>query len=92
MNGLSNAWNEYLMGLANSDAVKGFIVALTELLNILNDLTEGGGAFFSSLLKIFTAVAGFKVLRGAFQQTFSSLGGLFSKEGQKAGNNFSSGV
>ena len=92
MNGLTNAWNEYLMGLANSDAVKGFIVALTELLNILNDLTEGGGAFFSSLLKIFTAVAGFKVLRSAFQQTFSSLGDLFSKEGQKAGNNFSSGI
>lgn len=91
-NKLNNAWNEYLLSLANSDMVKGFITVLTELLNILNDLTEGGGAFFSSLLKIFTAVSGFKILRNVFQQSFSSLSGLFTKEGQKAGNNFSLGV
>lgn len=92
MNGLTNAWNEYLLSLANSDVVKGFISALTELLNIINDLTAGGGAFSGSLLKIFTAVAGFKGLRAIFGSAFSSLGGIFTKEGIKAGNDFGSGV
>ena len=92
INGLTNAWNEYLLSLANSDVVKGFISALTELLNIINDLTAGGGAFSGSLLKIFTAVAGFKGLRAIFSSAFSSLGGIFTKEGIKAGNDFGSGV
>jgi hypothetical protein len=44
-NNLKNAWNEYLLSLANSDVVKGVIDLLTKLINVINDLTEGGGSF-----------------------------------------------
>jgi hypothetical protein len=64
--------------LANSDAVKGAINLLTKLINVINDLTEGGGSLSSSLLKIFTAVAGFNALSGVFQSVFTSLRGSFN--------------
>jgi hypothetical protein len=44
VNKLNNAWKEYLLSLANSDIVKGVIDLLTKLINVINDLTEGGGS------------------------------------------------
>ena len=91
-NNLKNAWQEYLLSLANSDVVKGAIDALTKLINVINDLTEGGSSFQSSILKIFTAIAGFKSLGSLFGSVFSSLPSLFTQEGQTLGGALSQGI
>lgn len=92
VNNLKNAWNEYLLSLANSDIVKGVIDLLTKLINVINDLTQGGSSFQSSILKIFTAVAGFKAIGSLFGQAFSSLPSLFTQEGQTLGGALSQGI
>lgn len=58
LNELSNAWDQFTMGLADNKLIKGAVTALTGLLDIINKLTNlpGGG-----LLKI---MLGASVLRG----------------------------
>jgi TP901 family phage tail tape measure protein len=43
LNKLKNAWDEFLMGIADSKLVKGFIDILTQLLNVINKLTGNSG-------------------------------------------------
>lgn len=43
---LKNAWQEFTMGLANSDFVKGAVDALTKLLEIINSTLDGIDKFF----------------------------------------------
>ena len=92
VNNLKNAWNEYLLSLANSEVVKGVIDLLTKLINIINDLTEGGGSFQSSMLKVFTAIAGFKTMGSIFGQMFSQLPTIFTQEGQSLGGALGQGI
>lgn len=92
LNTLSNAWNEFLMGIANSDLIKGVITVLTEFLNILNDLTAGSGSFTSSLLKIMSVFAGFQVLKGVFNGLMGQIAGTFLAGGKTAGQNFNTGL
>ena len=58
LNKLSNAWDQFTMGLADNKVIKGAVTALTGLLDIINKLTSlpGGG-----LLKI---MLGMSALRG----------------------------
>lgn len=92
LNTLSNAWNEFLMGIANSELIKGVITVLTEFLNILNDLTAGSGSFTSSLLKIMSVFAGFQVLKGVFNGLMGQIAGTFLAGGKTAGQNFNTGL
>ena len=65
LNRLSNAWNEFLMGLSNSTVVKGFVDGLTTLLNIVNNLTSAFGDGIGSILKwgvALSSIAGGKAL------------------------------
>jgi len=69
---LKNAWNEFLMGLTNSDVVKFGVDLLTNLLNLVNKLTSAFGEGAGSILKWVTAIA---TLRGA--SSFFRTGGGF---------------
>lgn len=71
---LKNAWDQFLMGLANNTIIKTAVDLLTGLLNIVNSLTEAFGTGVGSILKwvaVITAFAGVK-------QLFAS-GGLVEK-------------
>lgn len=71
---LKNAWDQFLMGLANNAIIKTAVDLLTGLLNIVNSLTEAFGTGVGSILKwvaVITAFAGVK-------QLFAS-GGLVEK-------------
>lgn len=52
INKLTDAWEEFLMGIANSDLIKGAIDLLTKLLDTINKLTKGTGGIDSALMKL----------------------------------------
>ena len=88
LNRLKNAWNEFLMGITNSKIVKGFVDLLTNLLNIVNKLTNGFGDVTSSILKMSVAIATIKGGKALFNSAgFDSFLSVFtgkSANGEKA--------
>lgn len=52
VNKLRDAWEEFLMGIANSDLIKGSIDLLTKLLEVINKLTKGTGGLDSAFMKL----------------------------------------
>lgn len=53
---LRNAWNEFVMGLANSDLIKGAVDLLTWLLNVINKLTNGWDGLSKGVLRLGAAI------------------------------------
>lgn len=60
LNNLSNAWTEFTTGIANSDVIKGAVDILTDILNVINDITGALGSGGSTISKI---LLGFGALR-----------------------------
>ena len=71
---LKNAWNEFLMGLANNAIVKGVVDLLILLLNTVNKVTGAFGEGVGFVLKWITALMAFKGLKVLFMS-----GGLLEK-------------
>lgn len=95
LNKLRNAWNSFVMGLANSSMIKSLVNALTNVLDLLNKITDllGSGTFFDFLttlgLIIGTLKVGKKALGGLFA-TFEGVKKVFSKE--NISNNTETGI
>ena len=95
LNRLRNAWNSFVMGLANSSMIKSLVDALTNVLDLLNKITDllGSGTFFDFLttlgLIIGTLKVGKKALGGLFA-TFEGVKKVFSKE--NISNNTETGI
>lgn len=75
LNRLKNAWDQFAMGILNSDLAKGGIGALTGLLEIINSLTDGMGSLGGAVAKIGIAFGAFQLGRGFFDNFFSGLNG-----------------
>lgn len=78
---LSNAWDEFAMGLANNEILKGGVDLLTGLLETINNLTtamSGGSGLIKSVTSLVTIIGALKVGK-------SLLGGGLSWAGQKMG-------
>ena len=60
LNKLENAWNEFVMGLANSDFIKQAVDLLTKLLTVINNLTGSGNKLVSMISKWALAFAAWK--------------------------------
>ena len=92
---LTNAWNEFLMGLANNQAIKAGVKILTTLLNLVNGLTGAFGDFIGSFLKLGTVIAAIGGLKKLINSKWmenalgkvgnSPLGKFFGWNGQAAG-------
>lgn len=95
LNRLRNAWDSFVMGLANSSMIKSLVDALTNVLDLLNKITDllGSGTFFDFLttlgLIIGTLKVGKKALGGLFA-TFEGVKKIFSKE--NISNNTETGI
>ena len=79
---LKNAWNEFLMGLANSTIVKSFVDLLTDLLNGINKITSAFGEGTNSVLKWLAAIGMFAGVKGVFRNNGlvdNFLGGLLGR-------------
>lgn len=62
---LKNAWQEFTMGLANSDAIKFAVDALTMLLETINKLTglagnDGFGGIITAIIRLATVIGALK--------------------------------
>ena len=61
---LKNAWDQFAMGLANNEFIKGAIDVLTELLNTINSVIDGisgGNGLAKSVLSLGFAFSAFKL-------------------------------
>ena len=63
LNKLNNAFNTFLMGIADDKIIKGFIDALTKLINGFNKLTEGATGLGGSVLRLGTVFAGLRLAK-----------------------------
>ena len=69
---LKNAWNEFILGLANSDVIKGAVDLLTNLITAINNLIKavsGKNAGVKMITTFFMAFTTFKVGRKMFGGT-----------------------
>lgn len=67
VNKLRDAWEEFLMGIANSDLIKGSIDLLTKLLEVINKLTKGTGGLDSALMKLAVVGTALQLSGGLLQ-------------------------
>lgn len=87
VNKLKNAWNEFIMAIADNDLIKGAVDALTGLLNTINKLTGNSG-----IAKIGVAFAGFKLGRSVFNKLLGKIGAVFNNAGKEGGKSFIAGL
>lgn len=82
---LKNAWNEFVLGLANSDVIKGAVDLLTGLITAINKLIStisGKNSGVKMITSFFTAFTGFKI----GQKAIGKSGALTSFFGKLVGN------
>lgn len=83
---LKNAWDEFVLGITNSDLIKTGVDTLTTILQIINKLTKGAGGLSTTFLRLGAAFGGIKlgkVLITSLERSFKngeSLGTGFAKE------------
>ena len=70
---LKNAWAEFVMGLSNSDFIKNGVDLLTKILETINELTKTSDSASTSILRIITAFAGFKIGQSVLDGFLGSL-------------------
>ena len=84
---LKNAWDEFILGLANSDVIKGAVDALTDLITAINTLIKAisnKNAIAKMVTTFFTAFTAFKIGQKVFGGT--QIGKFFSGLTQTAGD------
>ena len=96
LNQLKNAWDEFTMGITQSGLVKGTVELLTNLLQIVNRLTDAFGETGSAVAKLLTAFTVFKVGKafigkeGLVQKIVGNYNDFY-KAGVKSSSSFSDG-
>jgi TP901 family phage tail tape measure protein len=70
---LQSAWQEFLMGISNSEVIKNIVELLTKLINVLNDATTGVGGFSTFMLRMFTVLTTFKIGKNIFDKMFANI-------------------
>ena len=79
LNKLHNAWQQFTMGIANNNFVKGAVDGLTGFLNITNKVIDKlslGSGVIKSFLSIFAAFTGLKATGKIANSLIGGLGGL----------------
>ena len=61
LNMLSNAWHEFITGIANSGLIKGSVDLLTKILTVVNNLTDKFGEFGNSIAKVGVLLGGLSI-------------------------------
>lgn len=87
VNKLKNAWNEFVMAIADNNLIKGAVDALTGLLNLINKLTGNSG-----IAKIGVTFAGLKLGKSLFNKLLGNIGAVFNNAGKEGGKSFVAGL
>lgn len=88
---LENAWNEFTMSITNSELVKFFVDAGTQILNVINAITGAFGDFGSGFSKVLLLIGGIKLGKTIFSKLIDSVVEQFVFAGQKSGESFIKG-
>ena len=88
---LENAWNEFTMSITNSELVKFFVDAGTQILNVINAITGAFGDFGSGFSKVLLLIGGIKLGKTIFSKLIDSVVEQFVFGGQKSGESFIKG-
>lgn len=65
---LKNAWDTFLMGIADDQIIKGFIDALTKLIDGFNKLSSGIDGIGGSILRIGVAFGGLRLAKSGVEK------------------------
>ena len=68
---LSNAWNTFVMGLADNQLIKQGVDLLTNLLETINNLTSNLGGTIGGIAKLGIAITGLKIGKNIFNSIFN---------------------
>ena len=95
LNKLKNAWNEFAMGILESDLVKAGVEILTKFLEIINKATSAFDGLGGSIMKIMTVLMIFKLgsklfekLKKPLMEVFDWAVSMASPKGYEAGKRF----
>lgn len=75
---LKNAWDQFTMGLANNEILKGAVDLLTGILTIVNDLINslsGGNGLTKSFLSLAAAIISLRTGKGILNKVFGGKSG-----------------
>ena len=67
---LKNAWDTFVMGLANNELIKVGVDLLTKFLETINDLTDDLGDTVGSIAKLGITIAGLNIGKSIFNNIF----------------------
>lgn len=79
LNRLKNAWNEFVMGIANNQLIKGAVDLLTGFINAVNKLTSSLPGALNGVTKLALAFGAFKIGKNVFNQGLAKAGQIFMK-------------
>jgi hypothetical protein len=74
---LKNAWDEFTMGIMDSDLVKTGVDLLTKFLEVVNKSTDGLDGLAGSFIKIVSTLIAFKIGSKAFEKFKEPIMDLF---------------
>lgn len=88
LNKLKNAWDQFTMGLANDEAIKFCVDALTKILETINSIVDGisgGNGLVKSLVSLGLVVFTFKGIKKVLEGNIGEnpLGNLFGRKDEK---------
>ena len=81
---MSNAWEEFLMGLANNEILKAGIDVITGLVQVINNLTGSLPGPIKSIANLTLAILGLKVAAGVISAALVSITSKFTNGGVAA--------
>ena len=79
LNRLKNAWNEFVMGIANNSLIKAGVDLLTNFINAINKLTSSLPGAIGAVAKLGIAFGAFKIGKGLFNKGLAQAGQVFMK-------------
>lgn len=89
---LTNAWNNFILGIADSSLIKIAVDALTGLLNVLNKITDWLPRGLSGFAKLGLAIGGFKIAESLLTGVFASIKTRFANLGKDSATGFQRGL
>lgn len=95
INILKDEWNTFIMGIANSDLIKGFIDTGTTILTTINNIIDaisGGNGLVKSITSIATAVGVFKGGGAILKGGLGKISDIFKGAGKDAQKGFFKGL